>query len=98
MKINFDSVEVFTDLSKTNSIQQNIRSDFANYIYTQGRGIQAHDLALKIYNGNPDTEFCQQEVDMILAISRGCTPCVIDAIIELIANAGGIPMEECHQN
>lgn len=94
MKLNFDEVEVYTDLSKENSVTQSIRKDFANFIYTQGNGIQAHALALKIYNGNAETEFDQQEVMLIRSFSHGCSPCVIDAITELIAKSGGIPMVE----
>jgi len=92
MKLNFDKVEVFTDLAKENSVEQNIRQDFANFIYTQGTGISAHALALKIYNGDADTEYNPQEVEMIMAYAKGCTPCVIDAITELVAKSGGIPM------
>lgn len=94
MKLNFDEVEVYTDLSKEKSVTQSIRKDFANFIYTQGNGIAAHALALKIYNGNQDTDFNPQEVEIIRSFSHGCTPCVIDAITELIAKSGGIPMEE----
>lgn len=93
MKLNFDEVEVYVDLSKEKSVTQNIRKDFANFIYTQGNGIAAHALALKIYNGTPETDFNQQEVELIRSFSNGCTPCVIDAITEMIAKNGGIPME-----
>ena len=61
MKINFDSVKVFTDLDKKNSVTQNMRKEFANFVYTQGSGIAAHALALKIYNGNGDTEYDPNE-------------------------------------
>ena len=93
MKLNFDKVEVYTDLSKKKSVEQNIREDFANFVYTQCTGIKAHALALKIYNGNPDTEYTPQEVEMVRGYSQGCTPAIIDAITELIAKSGGIPME-----
>ena len=93
MKLNFDEVEVYTDLAKENSVTQSIRKDFANFIYTQGNGIAAHALALKIYNGTPDTDYDPQEVELIRGFSRGCTPCVIDAFTDMIAQNGGIPME-----
>ena len=73
MKLNFDEVEVYTDLAKENSVTQSIRKDFANFIYTQGNGIAAHALALKIYNGTPDTDYDPQEVELIRGFSRGCT-------------------------
>lgn len=84
MKINFDSVKVYTDLSKTRSVTQNMRKEFANFIYTQGNGIAAHALALKIYNGNQETDFDESEVMIIRKFVENCTPCVIDAFNELL--------------
>jgi hypothetical protein len=79
MKINFDKIEVYTDLSKTHAVIQNMRKDFANFIYTQGNGIAAHALALKIFNGNEETDYDEREVAIIRDFVNGCTPCVIDA-------------------
>lgn len=86
MKINFDSVKVYTDLSKTKSVTQNMRKDFANFIYTQGNGIAAHALALKIYNGDADTEYDDMEIEIIRKFVESCTPCVIDAFNEMLDN------------
>ena len=88
MKINFDSVKVYTDLDKKNSVTQNMRKEFANFIYTQGSGIAAHALALKIYNGNAETEYAENEVAIIRQFVDGCTPCVIDAFLEILKEGG----------
>ena len=93
MKLNFDEVEIYENLTKTKKHVQNIREEFANFLYNEGQGIAAHALALKIFNGTPDTEFNPQEVELIRVFSRGCTPAIIDAIIEMIAKAGGIKMQ-----
>lgn len=84
MKINFDKVKVYTDLEKKNSVTQNMRKEFANFIYTQGSGIAAHALALKIYNGNDETEYGENEVDIIRSFVNNLTPCVIDAFNEML--------------
>ena len=84
MKINFDSIKVYTDLGKTQSVTQNMRKEFANFIYTQGNGIAAHALALKIYNGTPDTDYDENEVAIIRQFVDNCTPCVIDAFHEML--------------
>lgn len=89
MKINFDLVQVFTDLAKTQCVRQSIRKEFANLIYTQGNGIEAHALALKIYNGDADTEYNEQEVMLIRRFSLLCTPCIIDAFNELLGEKEG---------
>lgn len=93
MKLNFDNIEIYDNISKTTSHNQNIREDFANFLYNEGQGIAAHALAFKIFNGTPNTEFNPQEVELIRVFSRGCTPAIIDAIIEMIAKAGGIKMQ-----
>lgn len=79
MKINFDEMKIYTSLDKESGVVQSIRKDFANLIYTEGRGIEAHALALKIYNGDAETEFNDHEVAMINDFSKICSPCVIDA-------------------
>ena len=79
MKIDFSKVKVYTDLGRETGVIQDLRKDFANLIYTQGRGIEAHALALKIYNGDAETEFNDREVAMINDFSKICSPCVIDA-------------------
>lgn len=84
MKINFDKVKVYTDLEKKNSVTQNMRKEFANFIYTQGSGIAAHALALKIYNGNEETEYGENEVAIIHSFVDNLTPCVIDAFNEML--------------
>lgn len=89
MKINFDKIEVYTDLSKTHAVIQNMRKDFANFVYTQGNGIAAHAIALKIYNGNADTDYDENEVTIIRQFVDNCTPCVIDAF-NTIFNASAI--------
>lgn len=93
MKLNFDKVEIYENISKTRKRIENIREGFADYIYNHGEGIAAKAIALKIYNGNLDTDFTPQEVGLIRLYSQGCSPAVMDAITELIAKSGGIPME-----
>ena len=56
MKIDFSKVKVYTDLGRETGVIQDLRKDFANLIYTEGRGIAAHALALKIYNGDKDNK------------------------------------------
>ncbi len=88
MKINFDEMKIYTSLDKEGGVVQSIRNDFANLIYTEGRGIEAHALALKIYNGDNDTEYNEEEVAMIRKFSRICSPCIIDAFETLLNDNG----------
>ncbi len=84
MKINFDELKVYTSLDKTQGTIQNVRKDFANLVYTQGSGIEAHALALKIYNGDSETEYNEQEIALIRQFSQMCAPCMIDAFAALL--------------
>lgn len=79
MKINFDEMKIYTSLDKQSGVVQSIRKDFANLIYTEGRGIEAHALALKIFNGDSETEYDDSEVAIISEFTKLCAPCVMDA-------------------
>ena len=77
-------MQIYTSLDKKDGVVQSIRKDFANLIYTDGRGIEAHALALKIYNGDAETEYNDQEIAMIRNFSQVCAPCVIDAFERIL--------------
>ena len=86
MKIDFSKVKVYTDLGRETGVIQDLRNDFANLIYTEGRGIAAHALALKIYNGDKDTEYSEEEIMMIRNFAGICSPCIIDAFETILNN------------
>ena len=79
-KINFEKLEIFTDIAKTNKVEQNLKSEFANFIYKNAAGIEMHALALKIYNSEGETEYNDRECELIRAASRSLAPFFIDAI------------------
>ena len=86
MNIDFSKVKVYTDLGRETGVIQDLRKDFANLIYTEGRGIAAHALALKIYNGDKDTEYSEEEIMMIRNFAGICSPCIIDAFETILNN------------
>jgi hypothetical protein len=88
-KINFNRVEVFTDISHTQCRVVDIREDFANCIYMTGRGLPAHALALKIYNAKDGiVEIDDKDSEIIRSVAESnCSPNVIDAIGKMIDNA-----------
>lgn len=79
-KINFEKLEIFTDIAKTNKVESDVKTDFANFIYKNGSGIEMHALALKIYNSEGETEYNDKECELIRAASRSLAPFFIDAI------------------
>ena len=64
--------------------RKNVKTDFSNVIYTMGHGIEAHALALKIFNSSGETEYNENEVRLIKKYSELCQPAFIDAINRVI--------------
>lgn len=93
MKINLERVEVFTDLSKTQCAVIDMRKQIANIIYSQGAGLglAGQALAVKMWNGNDDTEYTDDEVKIIKElVERTTAPCFIDAVNAAISNAASV--------
>lgn len=90
MKINFDKVKVYLSLDKEQGVIQNLRKDFANLIYMQGAGIEAHALALKIYNGDTETEYTAHDIALIKKYAKMCAPCVIDAFETMLSQSDNV--------
>lgn len=85
MKINFENVKIYTDITRKNFFDADVKEQIADVIYKHGNGIRAHALALKIYNSKGETEFTDDEVIMISqAAENFCTPNFIDAIHEIL--------------
>lgn len=83
-KINFEALELFTDIEKTQSVKQNVKSQLANVIYKRTNGIAMHALALKIYNSKGEEEYTEEECKLIKQVSEQLTPVFIDAINNVI--------------
>lgn len=79
-KINFREVLVYTDIEKTQKLVVDMHVNFANIIYQQGSGIQAHALAMKIYNSKGEEEYTDEECKLIMEYASMCNPFFIDAI------------------
>ena len=79
-KINFRNVVVYTDIQQTKKLVVDMHIDFANIIYQQGSGIQAHALAMKIYNSKGEEEYNDEECKLIMQYANLCNPFFIDAM------------------
>jgi len=83
-KINFEKLDIFTDIQKTKKVEQDVKAEFANFIYKNAAGIEMHALALKIYNSEGETEYNEKECELIKAVSRSLAPFFIDAIDNIL--------------
>ena len=94
MKVKLEHLEVFTTLDKSQCQVVNARKQIANIIYSQGAGLglAGQALAVKMWNGNADTEYSYDEVKIIKEISERTTaPCFFTAIDKAIQTASDSP-------
>lgn len=84
MQIDFTKIAVPMDIAKTNFQVVDIREEFANVIYMRGSGVGCHALALKIYNSKGEENYNDKEIGIIKQFAQICTPCVMDAIYDVI--------------
>ena len=89
MKLNLEHLEVFMTLDKNQCQVVNARKQIANIIYSQGAGygLAGQALAVKMWNGNDETEYTDDEVIIIKElVERTTAPCFIDAVNVAISN------------
>lgn len=81
VKINFENMEIFTNIARTECVVQDVRTSFADIVYNHCNGIEAQALAMKIYQSSGDTSFTERECQLIEKCAEAtCTPAFIDAI------------------
>lgn len=89
MKVKLEHLEVFMTLDKNQCQVVNARKQIANIIYSQGvgLGLAGQALAVKMWNGNDETEYTDDEVRIIKElVERATAPCFIDAVNAAISN------------
>ena len=90
MKIELEHLDVFMTLDKNQCQVVNARKQIANIIYSQGAGLglAGQALAVKMWNGNDETEYTDDEVRIIKElVERTTAPCFIDAVNAAISNS-----------
>ena len=81
VKINFESLRVFKDIEHKVCEVMDVKMAVANELYEKGQGIAFHALAMKIYNSQGDTEYTDEEYELIMNYANQmCRPSVIDAL------------------
>lgn len=84
-KLDFKEFSVPTGITRQTRQVIDAREQIADLLYTRVSGIKAHRLAFKIFESTSETEFSDEETDMIrMAVERYCLPNVIDALDEIL--------------
>lgn len=82
VKINFESLRVFKDIEHKVCEVIDVKMAVANELYDKGQGIAFHALAMKIYNSQGDTEYTDEEYELIMNYANQmCRPSVIEALM-----------------
>lgn len=80
MTINFQRFKSFEDITQTTTREIDIRKEFADLMYKNMNGIEAHDLALRIYRSEGDMEVSDRDVEIIKLLSSRATPIFYDSM------------------
>lgn len=81
-KVNFKALQVKPSLKGDTVVTVDGAADIADIVYSQGRGIAAHALALKIFNAEGEVELSDDEARVLEGIINNvCAPHHIDAIM-----------------
>lgn len=84
MKIDFSKLPCFTNISKQEKVNIDIKYDLSNAMYMHGGGVEIGSLAMKIYNSEGETEYTEQECNIILNFVRNVNTMVADSLEDLI--------------
>lgn len=89
MKLQLDKVMVRLSLDSEQRTPMALRKEIANAIYKTGRrGLADVALSTKMWNGNEETDYTDEEVDAIKSfVDSNFIPAVIVAVGEVIDNA-----------
>ena len=77
--VNFKKFEMYEDISQTRTISVDVRQEFADNLYKQGHGIEALDLAMRIYKTDGPVEFNKHEFAVLEEFVLFGTPRFIES-------------------
>lgn len=82
-KINFKEFQIQENLFSDTKTLVDLREGFSNVVYKNSQGIKGLDLALKIYKSDGETEFNDDELQIIKNISEICIAPITKAIQDI---------------
>ena len=82
-KINFKEFQIQENLFSDTKTLVDVREGFSNVVYKNSQGIKGLNLALKIYKSDGETEFNDDELQIIKNISEICVAPITKAIQDI---------------
>lgn len=87
VKLDFEKFRLPIGVSGKHEKAGDVRESFADVVYMSATGIKAHHLAFKIYESKGETEYNDEEANLIVSVAeRCCTPSFIDGLKKQIEN------------
>lgn len=83
-KVNFKEFGIYSDITRASKKNLDVRKDFADVLYTRISGIEAHDLAFRIYRSEGDIELSDSECALLLNVAKSCSGAFYDSLKDLI--------------
>lgn len=80
VKINFKEFKLYTSISQDQLRTFDVRKELSDAMYTTLHGIQAHDLALRIYRCDGEIELDDADLEIITRFAERLTPAFIDSL------------------
>lgn len=87
MKINFEKLPCYMNITKQGKVMINVKNELSNSLYTQGGGVEMGALALKIYNSKDEEEYSEAECNLLLNFvkkTNSFSPIFIDSLEDLL--------------
>ncbi len=86
-KINFQKFEMPDGIRQDSFKECDLRESFADVLFCKVNGIRALNLANKIFKSEGETEYDDQEVDVMEKIaSLECTPQFYNGLLRILNN------------
>lgn len=90
MKIDFEYFTLYKGIDKSIKEMMDVRQVFAEEMWNHAQGIAYHALALKIYNSHGETEYTDEEFQLMLQYAEfGMTPSFIESLRILVETKKG---------
>lgn len=87
MELNFKRFEVFTDMSLSHCVVEDVRGSFADLIYRNGCGVRSLDLSLRVLHSEGKEEYSDEDVVLMTElVERLCSPFFIVSFRQAIGN------------
>ena len=80
VSINFKEFKLYTSIPQDQVRPFDVRKELSDAMYMTLHGIQAHDLALRIYRSDGEIELDDADLEIITRFAERLTPAFIDSL------------------